>query len=276
MNKKQMKNLGEKLEEQMTPNEWAEWIAGRFAECESTQEYLSKAFECSDTSKSNFYRPQFTCERMGEKNKNYFEKYRQVAFECRLRSQLALDINSYLDDFLSSQLDRLFLRMTQYELYLGKQALLTFTTPEDVESIEFELQCDMARVFGEYNDFVIPTMEALSEAIVLVGNEMFGGHAFLTRAGRTGLDHLTEEVIRFGKAVAEDVEDNSPMPTEFYRKRKNRFRDLLHGKWTEEARAHVRAHIYGDDSEQTKLMRKNLISENNLGHSHNIIQGVLA
>ena len=160
MNKKHLRQLGGKLEEQMSTDEWAVWTAGKFAECESTQEYLSKAFECPDTRKSDFHRPQFICERLGQKNKGNFEQYREVAFECRLRSHLALDINSYLDDFLSNQSDRLLLRMTQYELYLAKQALLTFTTPDDVESVEFELQCDVAGIWGGYNDFVTPTMEA--------------------------------------------------------------------------------------------------------------------
>jgi hypothetical protein len=273
MDKKQMKKLGKKLEEQMTPDEWAVWIAGRFAVCESTREYLSKAYECTDIRKSDFYRPQFTCERMGEKSGEAFEKYRQVAFECRLRSHLALDINSYLDDFLSTQRDKLFLRMTQHELYLAKQALLSFTTPEDMDSIAFELQCDVAGIFGEYYDFVMPTMEALSEAIALVEDEMFGEHPFLTRTNRVGLDHLKEEVILFGKAVAEDVDDNSPMPEELYRERKHMFRDWLHDKWIEDARAHVRAHIYGDDAEQTKLMRQNLIYGSRFNHSHHIKQG---
>lgn len=258
MNKKRMKKLGKKLEEQMNPDEWAVWIAGKFSECESTREYLSKAFECSDTRKSDFHRPQFTCERLGDKNKDEYDKYRQVAFECRLRSHLVLDINSYLDDFLSSQSDRLILRMTQHELYLAKQSLLTFTTPEDMESIEFEIRCDVASIFGEYDEFVIPTMEALSEAIVLVEKEMFLGHAFLTRGNRTGLDHHAEQAALFRDAVGEDVADNSPMPEEHYQERKNRFRDRFHDKWMEEAHAHARAHIYGDDSEQTELTRQSL------------------
>jgi hypothetical protein len=258
MNKKRMKNLGKKLEEQMSLEDWATWIADRFSMCASTREYLFKAFECSDSRKSDFHRPQFVCERLGEKKDDDFEKHRDVAFECRLRAHLALEINSYLDDFLAEQSDRLILMVTEYNLYRARLEIISLSAPENSEQLHDELESNIVGVFGEYDEFAVPAVEAISEVIADLEGRMYGGNVFLTQGNRQGLARHMKQVTAFREMVGQAVEDNSPIPTEYYQKRKSLLRSRYEETWLSEARAHVRACIYGDKSDQENLMRQSL------------------
>lgn len=264
MNRKQIKNIENKLEEQMSNTEWFIWIAAGFSSCNSLTEYLRNAYQCPNLEMSDFYRPQIVCERLAAKNETNYEINRRNAYEYRLRVQLAMAINSYLDEYFSGWTKRFLLNKTQHELILARLELLHRGFYTNSDDIEFGLRFDQSGLYGQYNEFEIPTLIAFCEAVSLIQSEYYEDHPFLTVENQKSINSCLEISKAFLNSVGEGLEDTEPIPEEFYLKRISKFRDRFYEKWLQEARANARAYVFGDDSMQIDFCRQSLIENHEI------------